>query len=109
MKIGICDLCCLEKTAGGAKKLVESKYRWGFKGGFKLDLCDFHTKVNNPFKGLSRKDAESAYFKMRFGKDDGEVIIEKVGLLIPTKDEDLEGRLEHAGDNVPKIGRGGRP
>ena len=89
MKIAICDLCNIEKDKDGNKKLVESKYRWGFKGGFKLDLCHFHTKINNPFKGMSPKDAEAKFYKMRFGTDE------------PTEKALME-RLAHAGDNVGK-------
>jgi hypothetical protein len=104
MKIGVCDLCMLEKV-GGEKKLVESKYRWGYKGGFKLDLCHFHTKVNNPFKGKSQKDAEAAYWKMRFGKDEEQGMMGdgKVHGLDPDEKDAFEGRLERAG--WPKAGR----
>lgn len=101
MKIAVCDLCQLEKV-DGKKKLVESQYRWGYKGGFKLDLCHFHTKVNNPFKGMSKDAAEKKYWGMMLNKQEAEEIITKAN-------DDLEGRLAHAGDNVPKMGRGGRP
>lgn len=84
MKIGICDLCYID---GG--KLVKSEFRWGYKGGFKLDLCSPHAKKENPFKGMTEKNAEAAYWKMRFGTDE------------PTE-KSLMDRLAQAGDNVPK-------
>lgn len=37
MKISICDICNYEK-----RKNVESKYRTGYKGSEKIDLCVNH-------------------------------------------------------------------
>lgn len=92
MKIAICDLCYCD-----GKKIAESKYRWGFKGGFKLDLCAFHAdKKNNPLGGMKQEAAEALYFKMRYGRTE-------------QTEEDLKARLEHAGDNVAPIRHGGRP
>lgn len=61
--IKVCDIC----LHTGDKKMVESRYRWGFKGGFKMDLCKAHSKNGkdgNPFAKLKEAEVHSAFSKM---------------------------------------------
>jgi len=45
MKLAICDVCYSEN------KIVKSKYRTGFSGGVKIDVCEDHRGI---VKGMSQ-------------------------------------------------------
>jgi hypothetical protein len=60
MKVGMCDLCLSER------KFVASKYRSGYKGGYKIDVCEEHKGWAKKRNLTSREEFERAAVDITF-------------------------------------------
>lgn len=70
MKISICDKCNGNNIKVENIVAVPSKYRVGFKGGIKLDLCEKHQDIAI---GMTREEFETLAVEILTGKVDTEV------------------------------------